>query len=154
MVPLASLVFFHSAPGQKKDLTVPFMMQLDPSNLISICVLATKNNTQKLKERQSFYFLLKEPQLLPNGTCVPVGHCTNSQALQSDRTLPPSIPVLHRFLLLLIFHHCRHWKTQLCKDMSSKEMQSGLFIPFLWGWRDVTHCSVSLKFSKQVTELL
>lgn len=35
-----------------------------------------------------------------------------------------------------------------CKDMmSSKGMQSGLFLPFLWGWRDTMHCCF-LKFSK------
>lgn len=34
---------------------------------------------------------------------------------QSDRTLPPSIPVLHGFLLVLTFHHCRHWKPNFAK---------------------------------------
>lgn len=34
---------------------------------------------------------------------------------QSDRTLPPSIPVLHGFLLVLIFHHCRRWKPHFAK---------------------------------------
>ena len=42
-------------------------------------------------------FLEEESQLCSNGVCASVGDCKTYETLESDWTLPPSLPVSHSF---------------------------------------------------------
>jgi hypothetical protein len=51
--------------------------------------------------------------MITNKICVPPGLCTTSQTLESDWTLPPSVPAPHTFYVVFAFYQSSYQKPSM-----------------------------------------
>lgn len=123
--------FFHGTPQAKRNASQFCFIS------ISMYVLTTewlfgKQNTQTLKEK-SFYFILRNPQLLTNGMCVCACWVQPSpQSWESDWMLSSSFLIPHWFSCRICFYVTNVIKIQLCKVIVSlKHTQQNLKLK-LW----------------------